>query len=281
METNKNHPQKDLKSILSSWNKNTIGILICAVVLILTLVIFLLVRGSNGDSSKNRTEKSPDVTESMTVEDYADIGDSNTSTVTTDAKDSGEVWKTMKDETYNCEVEASDDGYSGKYYEDGSDDKVSDIMTLTFTNDGSKDIQYAEYVYSLGEEVVSFKLSSLPVGQSCQVLEASKHKNDTKNVLKLISRVVVQVDELPFARDELAVVDNGDNTITIMNMTEKEIPSARVFYKYFDSEKNVYLGGITYTAKAEKIPAGGRVKVSPAHFVSGESVIVGSGVYEK
>lgn len=281
MKPNKNNVRDSIKTRMETLNKNTLGIIICVTVLVLTIAVFLITRGSDGSPGRNKTEGETTAKESMTVEDYAEIGDADINAVTTDTKDSDKVWKTMEDDKYAIEIKVLPDGYTGNYLEDGSDEDVKDILALMFTNKGTQDIQYAEYVFSLGKEVVSFKLSNLPAGQSCQVLEASRHNNDKKNAMELISRVVAQVEELPFARDELLVVDNSDNTITIMNTTKKEIAVARVFYKNFDSENNLFMGGITYTAKAEKIPAGGGVTVSPAHYTSGESVVVGSGVYEK
>ena len=64
-----------------------------------------------------------------------------------------------------------------------------------------------------------------------------------------------------------------------MNLTNKELPVVRLFYKYFYEDENTFLGGITYSASAEKVPAGGSVTVSPGHFESGVSIFMGSGVY--
>ena len=279
MESNKNTSKKDWKTVLSSMNKNTLGILVCALILVLTLVIFFVTRGTTDSTETKKTEE--EIHETMTVEDAKEIGDSDTSKVSTDGKDSGGSWKTMDDDEYSLQIDAVPEGYTGTFLEDGNDEDVKDIMALKFTNKGNQDVQYAEYAFSIGKEIVSFKLSDLPAGQSCLVLESAKHQNAVKEELSLVSRVVALVDEIPFARDEVLVVDNSDNTITIMNLTDKEIPVARAFYKSFDSEENMFVGGITYTAKAEKIPAGGGVTVAPTHYESGKSVIIGSGVYEK
>lgn len=266
--------KQSLTERLRSMNRNTLGIIISAAVIILVLVIWLLVRGGGASNeNKNSTAKEG------TPEAYAEIGDSNLSSIKTDTEE-GEVWEVLNDEEYGIQIDALSDGYSGAFLEDGSDEKVKNVLGLKFTNTGSQDIQYAEYVFGIGKKTVSFKLSDLPVGQSCIVLEASRHEYKKKDALSLVSRVVALVDEIPFAREQLLVVDNSDDTITIMNLTEKDIPVARVFYKSFSSDDNIFVGGITYNAKAEKIPAGSGVTVAPAHFKSGESVVVGTGVYE-
>ena len=254
-------------------NRNTIGIILCAAVVVLVLVVFLLIRGSDGDNKKESVIP-------QKAEDYAQIGDSNLAKVKTDSKDSDKPWQEMKDEEYSLDISVIDGGWTGDYMEDGSDEKVKKVLALKFTNNSSQDIQYAEYVYGINSDPVSFKLSDLPAGQSCIVLEAGRHEFKKKEALSLVSRVVAQVDEIPFAREDILVVDNSDNSISVMNLTDKEIPVARVFYKTFDSEENLFVGGITYTAKVEKIPAGGGITVTPSHFVSGDSVVVGTGIYE-
>lgn len=231
------------------------------------------VTSQSGDNSKNKSK------EKTKPEDYAQVGDNNLSAVETDAKE-GKVWEVLKDEDYGIKIDALDEGYSGPFVEDGSDEKVKKVLALKFTNTGTQDIQYAEYVFGIGKETVSFKLSDLPVGQSCVVLETTQHKYKKKDALSLVTRVVALVDEIPFARDQILVVDNSDNSITVMNLTEKEIPAARVFYKNYDAKQNLFVGGITYNAKVEKIPAGGSITVSPEHFKTGDSVVVGTGVYE-
>ena len=272
---------KNLKEKLSSLNKNTLGILICAAVLILTLIIYLAVGA--GHSSGEKKAQTSTARQDLTSEqqDLAEIGDSNLQSVKTDAKSDNKPWKTMNDDDYSIEIGSLSKGYSGAFVEDGTDEEVKNVLALQFKNSGSKAIQYAEYVFTYGKDTVSFKLSDLPAGQSCVVLEAGRHEFEKKESPELISRVVAQVDEIPFARDEVLVVDNSDNTLTIMNLTDKEIPLVRVFYKNYDSEDSVFFGGITYTATAEKIPAGNGVTVAPEHFKSGDSVVVGSGIYDK
>ena len=218
------------------------------------------------------------------VAQYENVGDSNKTNVATDVTESGEEpakpWTTMTDSDYGVRISTLATGYDGYYIEDGSDEEVKNVLAMQFFNESDQDIQYAEYVFRSGDTAVSFKVSNLPAGQSCVVLEANRHQYNKNEVLELISRVVAKVDALPFASDQVLLVDNSDNTVTIMNLTDKELPVVRLFYKYFYEDQNTFLGGITYSASAEKIPAGGSVTVSPSHFESGVSMFMGSGVYE-
>lgn len=255
-------------------NKNTLGIIICAAVLFLTLIMFFMFRGT--DSQKK--DSPPSKSEQLEVVEQ--IGNSDKTEVTTDAKEN-ESWTIMNDDEYDVTISSFDAGYTGPFVEDGTDEKVEDVLSLVFTNNSEKAIQYGEYVFTINNDVVTFKFSNLSKGQSCVVLEAGRHEYSKKGLLKLQSRVVAQVDELPFAREQVLVVDNSDNTITVMNLTDKKLPLVRVFYKTFDNENNEFIGGITYTAKAEDIPAGSGVTVAPVHYSSENSVVVGSGLYKK
>ena len=189
-------------------------------------------------------------------------------------------WTTLNDADYGIEIRTLAAGYDGAFLEDGSDDEVKNVLALLFKNTSDKDIQYAEYAFAVDGKPISFKVSDLPAGQTCVVLEAARHQRNTNEVLELISRVVAPVDMLP-GSDKVLPVINDDNTITIMNLTQEEMPVVRVFYKYFYPDENTFVGGITYTATATKIPAGGSVTISPSHFEANASVIMGTGVYDQ
>ena len=189
-------------------------------------------------------------------------------------------WTTLNDADYGIEIRTLAAGYDGAFLEDGSDDEVKNVLALLFNNTSDKDIQYAEYAFAVDGKPISFKVSDLPAGQTCVVLEASRHQRSTSEVLELISRVVAPVDMLP-GSDKVIPVINDDNTITLMNTTQEELPVVRVFYKYFYPDENTFVGGITYTATATKVPAGGSVTIAPSHFEANASVIMGTGVYEQ
>lgn len=233
--------------------------------------------------------KEVEVIDENPIDTIRQTGNSNLSGVTTDTGSgtagTGEEtvkqpWTNLKDEDYGIEIRTLAAGYDGAFLEDGSDDEVKNVLALLFVNTSDKDVQYAEYAFSVDGKPISFKVSDLPAGQQCVVLEASRHQRDTSEVLELISRVVAPVDMLP-GSDKVLPVINDDNTITLMNTTQEELPVVRVFYKYFYEDENSFVGGITYTATATKVPAGGSVTIAPSHFEANASVIMGTGVYDQ
>ena len=194
-------------------------------------------------------------------------------------------WTNLKDEDYGIEIRTLAAGYDGAFLEDGSDDEVKNVLALQFVNNSDKDVQYAEYAFAVDGKPISFKVSDLPAGQSCVVLEASRHQRNTSEVLELISRVVAPVDAGKLHDDVsdkvLLAREAGSNQITLMNLTQDELPVVRVFYKYFYEDENTFVGGITYTATAKNIPAGGSVTISPDHYEDAASVITGASVYDQ
>ena len=211
-------------------------------------------------------------------------GDSNVSNVAADNGGAGgeaeTPWSTMTDGDYQIAIRRLN-AYNGPFIEDGSDAEVSNVLALQFRNDGEKAVQYAEYVFEVNGEEIAFKLSNLPVGQRCVVLAANQHAYNADEVLKLKSRLVAQVDYLPTADDQLLLVNNGDDSITVMNLTDQPIPVARVFYKTYYADEDTFIGGITYTVEIKNIPANGSSgAIEPSHFSTEMSRFVGSGVYE-
>ena len=230
-----------------------------------------------------------EVVDENPIDTIRQTGNSNLSGVTTDTGSgtagTGEEtvkqpWTNLKDEDYGIEIRTLAAGYDGAFLEDGTDDEVKNVLALLFVNTSDKDVQYAEYAFAVDGKPISFKVSDLPAGQQCVVLEASRHQRNTNEVLELISRVVAPVDMLP-GSDKVLPVINDDNTITLMNTTQEELPVVRVFYKYFYEDENSFVGGITYTATATKVPAGGSVTIAPSHFEANASVIMGTGVYDQ
>lgn len=262
-----------ITEIIRSWRNTgtkTKVIILGAVMILLVLIVLAF---SHGTKEKVNTSD-PDI---KPASEYASQGDSDLSQVKTDTdRSEDQPWTVIEDETYQIKIEILTKGYTGAFVEDGSNEEVEEVLALRFTNQGDRPIQYAEYVFGINDEAVSFKLTDLPSKESCVVLEMNRRTYRKSDVLQLTTRVVATVDALPSAQDQLLVVDNSDNTLTLMNLTEKDLINARVFYKNYDEELECYLGGITYSGTAERIPAGESITVAPQQYTSGSSVLMGS-----
>ena len=79
---------------------------------------------------------------------------------------------------------------------------------------------------------------------------------------------------MEMSESKVQVIDNGDNTLTVKNLTNKTIPTVRVFYKYYMEEEDVFVGGIAFTVRITRLSAGASVTVQPSHYTSTTSRVV-------
>lgn len=173
------------------------------------------------------------------------------------------------------------DGYSGIYVEDGSNDKVSNVATVLIKNNTGKIIQYAQLVFDLGDgKEAVFSFSNLPKGEKVMAFEQNRLQYDSGDDYVLKDKTVAYMEEMSLMEQEIGLVTKDDNSITITNLTEKDINTLRVFYKY-KHEDGTYVGGITFTAKVENLKAGDAMTIYPTHFDHAGSEIMMVGQYEE
>ena len=209
-------------------------------------------------------------------------GDANIKNVYADnggvGGDADTPWGTMTDGDYQVSMRRLN-AYSGPFIEDQSDDEVSNVLALQFRNDSEQDLQYAEYIFDANGTKLVFKLSNIPAGQSCVVLEEGHHPYHADEILILTSRLVANVDVLPSAADQIKIEDNGDDSFTVVNLTDQPIASARVYFKTYYPDENTFIGGITYTVEVKDIPASGSSEpITSTHYGSDFTVFTGSAV---
>ena len=85
---------------------------------------------------------------------------------------------------------------------------------------------------------------------------------------------VAELEAMEMSEDQVRVTDNGDNSLTVTNLTQEPIVCVRVFYKYYMEDLDVYVGGIAYTAKVTDLQPGEEVQIIPSHYAAGSSRIV-------
>ena len=162
--------------------------------------------------------------------------------------------------------------YSGLYVEDGSNEELSDVAMLLIRNTGSQPVEYTQIVITYPSQTLQFYLSALPGGESAVVQERSRLPLPQEKPTNA-SALVVERTEMAIA-PEISVTDNGDNTLTVTNLTDKDIPTVRIFYKYYMEEENLFVGGIAFTVKLNRLGANKSLVVQPAHYTSQNSKIV-------
>ena len=163
--------------------------------------------------------------------------------------------------------------YNGMFVEDGSNANTQNVAMLLVKNNGTYPLEYTQIRVQCGQEELLFDISALPVGEKLVVQEKSG-KTITEEKATAASALVVQRAEMEMSESEVQVTDNGDNTLTVKNLTKKTIPTIRVFYKYYMEDEQLFVGGIAFTVRITQLGAGASVKIQPSHYTSRTSRVV-------
>lgn len=164
--------------------------------------------------------------------------------------------------------------YSGPYFEDGSNEKVSKVMQITVTNTGVHDYQLAFIrIKDADGKEYTFKITSLMHGEKMVVLEENRASYNSMIKLESISaeNVAVFGDDLSIHSDKFLFMSN-DDVLTIGNDTDTALNNICVYYKNYSNE--IAQGGITYRISIPVLAAGESAEISTGHFDSDSSRII-------
>ena len=170
--------------------------------------------------------------------------------------------------------------YDGIYVEDGSNSEIQGVAMIMLRNFSKHDIEVATITLTYGQFTREFVVTCLPAGMSAVVQEKNRNPMASGILTECTASIIESNREVLLTRHELAVTENKDNSITIENISTKDFPSIRLFYKYFMSDMQVLVGGITFTVNVTDLKAGQSVTVKPSHYLAGASEIVMVQTYE-
>ena len=164
-------------------------------------------------------------------------------------------------------------GYDGMFVEDGSNRAVQDVAMLLVRNSSDTPLEYTQIRVQYPTETLLFDISALPVGESL-VVQEKNGKTVPEGTATAANAMVIHRADMDMSADQVRVTDNGDNTLTIENLTEHTIPTVRVFYKYYMEDQEIFIGGIAFTVRITRLGAGGKVTVQPSHYISQSARVV-------
>lgn len=175
-------------------------------------------------------------------------------------------------EGYDLVIEKLAD-YDGMFVEDGSNVQVQGVAMLLLKNNGDFPIEYTEITAEYENTTLTFCVTALPVGASL-VVQEKNGQSVPEGKLLACRAMVLQKAELSMSEEQVKVTDNGDGSITVTNLTKENIPTVRVFYKYYMQQQDIYVGGIAFTVRISRLDAGSSVTVRPAHYSAGTCKVV-------
>lgn len=174
------------------------------------------------------------------------------------------------DEISEDRIEVSSIGnYSGPYVEDGSDEDVSDILSIVVTNVSKQFLQYSEITLKNGDQTATFALSNLPPGASALVLEAKRTPAAGEWVFE--KDVTAFIDKADTCK-ELFSWEAGNHFFTLKNKSSSDYSNVAVYYK--NTENGMYIGGITYRIQMDNLKSGETREKLSRHFDGNNSQVM-------
>lgn len=170
--------------------------------------------------------------------------------------------------------------YSGVYIEDGSDEEIENVAAILVKNTGEEDVELARIQIETDSGEYTFQVTSLPAGASAIVMDQNKTAFADG---KIESVQATATDPAPFdlSENQVEVVSSDGDEIVLKNITDRTIPTIRVFYKFYYPDQNAYVGGITYTAAIQNLEAGETTTIRPSHYSQEAGRIVMIRTYEE
>jgi hypothetical protein len=163
--------------------------------------------------------------------------------------------------------------YSGIYLEDGSNSDVTDVAMMLLYNAGSQAVEFADCRLVYDDKTLEFKISALPAGGKIAVQEFNGQSCASGDLTEC--RIdIATMDKMEMSENLVNVMDNGNNTLTITNLSEQDIATVRIFYKYYLADEDAYIGGIAFSSALHDLKAGESYVLMPNHFSSSGSVVI-------
>ena len=141
--------------------------------------------------------------------------------------------------------------YTGAYVEDGSNEFVSGVLMLRVTNNGTEDIQYAEFTIPMEDTAAQFTLSTLPVGATAILLEQNRMLWNEQTVYPAPEMSLVAMFNAPLSlQEDKLKIQALDGGLNVTNISGQDLDGDIVIY-YKNAQQGLYYGGITYRVRLE------------------------------
>lgn len=173
--------------------------------------------------------------------------------------------------------------YSGPYFEDGSDDAVTDVLAIVIENIREDWVENADLTLSCGEETAQFSVSALP-GHRCAILLEQNRMTYADGMA--VGHPVctfctndMSGKNVDFSEDFSLEPHEGD-VLVFRNVSGRDFDGDAVLYyksvaPYGREGELLYMGGIAYANRFEgPIAAGEMRQAKPAHYTVGGSAIL-------
>ncbi len=162
--------------------------------------------------------------------------------------------------------------YEGPFWEDGTDEEVANVAALVVENQSGLLVERGAVILTAGKASFVFELEALPAGERALVLEKDRKAYASFSQFSCYGWVKNAYPENTMG---VTVEESGFGVFSVVNHTGSLLEQITVYYKNFDTQSNMYIGGTVYTAMIDRLQPWEKRTVSPYHYVRGSSRIVG------
>ena len=162
--------------------------------------------------------------------------------------------------------------YSGPYLEDGSNEECKKICAVRLFNSSEKHYQYLKFELETKGGTYTFTASTLFAGAEMTVLSEGRAAFKRGKPISANVLAVIEFTETPSVHTDTLEITYTDGFINVKNLTNGTLKNVYVYFK--ETDKNGYLGGITYRTRLGDIPAGEIVQARAANIHNETSRIV-------
>lgn len=151
--------------------------------------------------------------------------------------------------------------YSGTFFEDGGSTQAEDVAVVLVVNTTDRFLELGTYYFDIDGVSAAFSVTNLPPQRGAWVLEqkALQIKSGAAFVLKGGTSTFCTPEEVPGVTAQPL-----DGTVLVTNASETGAFSGYIYYKAVYTDGN-FLGGITYRAPVEELPARSVTEVTAGH----------------
>lgn len=164
--------------------------------------------------------------------------------------------------------------YAGIYMEDGSEEIVSGIFSVTVKNPTDRGLQLTRFSMEFQDLTAHFEVTNLPAGGTAVLLEKDRLNYAEVPLLSVQMENSAFFTENMDLQQDIVEISGLPGAINVKNISQSDI-SGTVYIYYKHRAGDTYYGGITYVTKVQGGLKAGEVKqIIASHFVPNSCQVV-------
>ncbi len=152
------------------------------------------------------------------------------------------------------------------------------VAALEMWNTGDTVVQYVQAVVWQGQRKLTFEATFLPPGGRALVAEKNREPYTLDRITDMQCGSAIRLPKSTYF--PVGVEESGACSLTVSNLSDKNLSCVRVFYKEYRRDLGLYAGEITYSLVVTDLPAGESRSFSPWQYSEDTTHVVAVTVEE-